>query len=155
MNEALISALAALTGSALGGLTPIISNYLIQQGLTQRELLTRELTERQSLYGEFIRFGTTLYVSVITKDPRDERFDDLISLYAILNRIRLYSSAAVIQAAEDFATRMVESYAKPAISLEDLRNATLKPHVDPLNNFSFQCRQELEQIFRFHYSRKS
>ena len=59
MNEALISAVAALTGSAVGGITPIISNYLIQRGLTDREL-TRELAERQNLYSEFIRFGTTL-----------------------------------------------------------------------------------------------
>jgi hypothetical protein len=48
MNEAVVSAVAALTGSALGGLTPIISNYLIQRGLTQRELLTHELVERQT-----------------------------------------------------------------------------------------------------------
>jgi hypothetical protein len=33
MNDAMISAVAALTGSALGGLTPIVSNYLIQRGL--------------------------------------------------------------------------------------------------------------------------
>jgi len=46
MNNALISAVAALSGSALGGITPIISNYLIQRGLTQRELLNRELAEQ-------------------------------------------------------------------------------------------------------------
>jgi hypothetical protein len=80
MSEAFISAVAALTGSALGGLTPIISNYLVQRGLTQRELLTRDLVERQNLYAEFIQFGTTLYVSATTKEPRDENFDDLVNL---------------------------------------------------------------------------
>jgi hypothetical protein len=37
MNTAALSALAALGGSALGGITPLVSNYLIQRGLTRRE----------------------------------------------------------------------------------------------------------------------
>ena len=32
MNPAALSALATLGGSALGGLTPLVSNYLIQRG---------------------------------------------------------------------------------------------------------------------------
>lgn len=155
MNDALISAVAALTGSALGGVTPIISNYLIQRGLTERELLTRELAERQNLYSEFIRFGTTLYVKATTKEPQDENVDDLVTLYALVNRIRLYSSAPVIKAAQDFAALVTEKYGSAAISMEALRSATLKPHVDPLNAFSIQCRQELDEIFRRHYPRKT
>jgi hypothetical protein len=152
MNEALISAVAALTGSAVGGLTPIISNYLIQRGLTERELLTRELAERQNLYSEFIRFGTTLYVKAITKEPKDENFDDLVALYALVGRIRLYSSAPVIKAAQDFAALVAEKYGSAAISIEDIRSATVKPHVDPLSAFSLQCRQELEELSRRHYA---
>jgi hypothetical protein len=155
MNEAVISAVAALTGSALGGLTPIISNYLIQRGLTQRELLTHELVERQNLYAEFIRFGTTLYVSATTKEPQDENLDDLVKLYALVGRIRLYASAPVIEAAQDFAALVTEKYGSAAISIEDLRSATLKPHLDPLHPFSVQCRKELEEIFHHYYSRKT
>ena len=155
MNDAVISAVAALTGSALGGLTPIISNYLIQRGLTQRELLTHELVERQNLYAEFIQFGTTLYVSATTKEPQDESFDDLIKLYALVGRIRLYASAPIIEAAQDFAALVTEKYGRAAISIEDLRSATLKPHLDPLHPFSIQCRQELEEIFHHYYSRKT
>jgi hypothetical protein len=155
MNEAVISAVAALTGSALGGLTPIISNYLIQRGLTQRELLTHELVERQNLYAEFIRFGTALYVSATTKEPQDENLDDLVKLYALVGRIRLYASAPVIKAAQDFAAVVTEKSASAAVSIEELRSATLKPHVDPLHPFSVQCRKELEEIFHHYYSRNT
>jgi len=155
MNEAVISAAAALTGSALGGLTPIISNYLIQRGLTQRELLTRELVERQNLYAEFIRYGTTLYVSAMTKEPQDENFDDLVALYALVGRIRLYASAPVIEAAQDFAALINEKYGSAAVSTEDLRSATLKPHLDPLHPFSVECRKELEEVFHHYYSRNT
>jgi hypothetical protein len=155
MNEVVISAVAALTGSALGGLTPIISNYLVQRGLTQRELLTHELVQRQNLYAEFIRCGTTLYVSVTTKEPQDENLDDLVKLYALVGRIRLYASAPIIEAAQDFAALVTEKYGSAAISIEDLRSATLKPHLDPLQPFSVQCRKELEEIFHHYYSRKT
>jgi hypothetical protein len=155
MNEAVISAVAALTGSALGGLTPIISNYLIQRGLTQRELLTHDLVERQNLYAEFIKFGTALYVSAATKEPQDENLDDLVKLYALVGRIRLYASASVIEAAQDFAAMVTEKSASAAISIEELRSATLKPHVDPLHPFSVQCRKELEEIFHHYYSRNT
>jgi hypothetical protein len=155
MNAAVVSAVAALTGSALGGLTPIISNYLIHRGLTQRELLTHELVERQNLYAEFIRFGTTLYVSATTREPQDENVDDLVKLYALVGRIRLYASAPVIEAAQEFAALVTEKYGNAAISIEELRSATLKPHLDPLHPFSVQCRKELEETFHHYYSRKT
>lgn len=60
MDGAVISALAALGGSALGGITPIMSNYLIQRSMTEREMLSRELVSRQTLYSDFIKFGTKL-----------------------------------------------------------------------------------------------
>jgi hypothetical protein len=52
MNGAVISALAALGGSAFGGITPLISKYLIQRGMTAREMLSRELVSRQTLYSD-------------------------------------------------------------------------------------------------------
>lgn len=148
MNEALLSALAALTGSALGGIAPIVSNYLIQRGLTERELLTRELSERQALYSSFIQLGVTLYVRATTKAPEDENLDDLVQLWAIVSRVRLYASRPVIDAAEEFAALITRTYGSAPVPIEDLRSATLAPHVDPLNSFSSRCREELRQVFR-------
>ena len=155
MNDALISAVAALTGSAVGGLTPLISNYLIQRGLTERELLARELTERQNMYSEFIRFGTAVYVKAITNEPQNESFDDLVALYTLVGRIRLYASALVFKAAEDFAALVTEKYGNAAIPIEVLRSAAVKSRVDPLSAFSIASRKELEEISRRHQSRKT
>jgi hypothetical protein len=148
MNPALLGALAALTGSALGGVAPIVSNYLIQRGLTERELLTRELGERQALYSHFIQLGITLYVRVTTRAPEDECMDDLVQLWAVVSRIRLYASEPVIEAAEEFAAQITRTYGSAPVPIEDLRTATLAPHVDPLNSFSSRCREELRQVFR-------
>ena len=106
MEAAALSALAAIGGSAFGGLTPLVSNYLIQRGMTKRELLSRQLAERQSLYSEFIQFATKVYVSATTKQLDD--MDDLIALYALVGRIRLVASNPVTEAAEDFARRVTK-----------------------------------------------
>jgi len=141
MNPATLSALAALGGSALGGITPVISNYLIQRGLTKRELLSRQLDERQTLYADFIQFATKVFVNATTKSLDD--IDDLVALYALVSRIRLFASEPVIQAAEAFAARVTKRYGEASLSIEDLRNATVAPHVDPLHDFSTLCRQEM------------
>jgi hypothetical protein len=141
MNTATLSALAALGGSALGGITPLISNYLIQRGLTKRELLSRELADRQTLYAEFIQFSTKAYVNATTKQLDDA--GDLIALYALVSRIRLFASEPVITAAEQLATRVTRRYGEAALTMEDLKTQTLSPHVDPLHDFSTLCRQEM------------
>jgi hypothetical protein len=146
MDAALISALAALAGSALGGITPILSNYLIQRGLTERELLGRELASRQTLYSDFIQFGTKIYVSATTKELDDT--NELVALYALIGRIRLFASDPIIEAAEQFAMLMTQRFGEPAMTLEDLRSAALTQHVDPLNEFSSRCREELRLLLR-------
>jgi hypothetical protein len=144
MNGAEISAIAALSGSALGGLTPIIGNYLVQRGMTEREMLERELGARQSLYSNFIQFAIKIYVDATTKEL--ERADDLVALYALISRIRLIASTPVIEAAEEFAANVTKRYGEKAISFEDLKNTTLSPHIDPLNEFSSRCRDELRSL---------
>jgi len=144
MNAASLSALAALGGSALGGITPLISNYLIQRGLTKRELLNREIADRQTLYADFIQFATKVYVDATTKNLDDT--GDLVALYALVSRIRLFASEPVISAAEQFAAKVTRRYGEASLSLEDLRNATIAPHVDPLHDFSTLCRQEMRSF---------
>jgi hypothetical protein len=146
MDGAVIGAMAALGGSALGGITPLISNYLIQRGMTEREMLSRELVSRQTLYSDFIQFGTKLYVSASTKQLDD--IDELVALYALISRIRLFASEPVIVAAEQFAMQMTERFGEAAMTIEALKSETLTHHADPLNVFSSRCREELRLLLR-------
>jgi len=146
MTGAEISALAALAGSALGGVTPIISNHVVQRSLMRREMLGREFEERQNLYAEFIRFGAKVYAEARTSNL--EKLDDLVLLYSYVSRIRLLASDAVIQAAEDFANLVTRRYGETNLTLEGLREAALETHVDPLNQFSSCCRGEIRMLLR-------
>ena len=93
------------------------------------------------MYADFIKFATKVYVTATTKTLDD--VDDPVALYALVSRIRLFASEPVIEAAEQFAARVTKRYGEAALSMEDLRNATLAPHVDPLHDFSSLCRQEM------------
>lgn len=146
LTSAELSTLAALAGSAIGGITPLISNQLIQRSVTKRKLLSRELSERRSLYAEFIRFAATVYVQATTTNLK--KLDDLILLYALVGRIRLLGSPPVIHAAETFVTVVTRRFGENNLTVEDLRVASLAPHIDPLNEFSLRCREELRNLFR-------
>lgn len=146
MDGAVVSALAALGGSAFGGITPLLSNFLIQRGMTEREIMSRELVSRQTLYSDFIQLGTRIYVSASTKEVDDA--DELVALYALISRMRLFASEPVIEAAERFAAQMTERFGETAMTIEALRSATVSRHADPLNVFSSCCREELRALLR-------
>jgi hypothetical protein len=119
---------------------------LIQRGLTERELLSRELASRQELYSDFIQFGTKIFVSAMTKNL--DEANELVALYALIGRIRLFASAPIIEAAEQFAMQMTQRFGEPAMTFENLRSVSVAHHLDPLNVFSSRCREELRSLFR-------
>jgi len=147
MVSAEISALAALAGSAIGGIAPLISNRVIQRNMTERELLGREFAERQSLYAEFLRAAAEVYVQATTTNL--EKLDGLILLYSLIGRIRLMGSKPVIKAAEEFAHLVTKRFGEKNLSMEDLREVALQPHVDPLYEFSSRCREEMHHLLRY------
>jgi hypothetical protein len=105
MDTALTSALAALGGSSLGALTPVLNNYLLQRSMRQRELINRELEQREVLYADFIKEASHLYANSIAHNL--ESLDDLVALYALVSRIWLLASAPVLREAEEFVKQIV------------------------------------------------
>ena len=69
MDASIISALAALTGTAVGGSTSVVANWLTQRTQIRAQWLQDEKNRRQILYRDFIeeasksatsmRFSTT------------------------------------------------------------------------------------------------
>jgi hypothetical protein len=54
MNPAAMSALAVFGGASVGSLSPVLSNYVLQRRVARRDLINREIAERQRLYSDFI-----------------------------------------------------------------------------------------------------
>ena len=144
-----VSVVAALAGATIGGITPLLSNYVSQRSITRRELLSRQLSERQTLYADFMSFAAKAYVQARTSHL--EKLDDLIMLYSFVGRMRLIASTPVLKAAEDFALLVSTKYGEEDVSIEEIREAALADRVEPLREFSLRCREELHRLTRSRF----
>jgi hypothetical protein len=145
MDSTLIGILSALGGSVIGASTPVLSNFVLQRSLTQRELTNREIAQREELYSEFIRQGTSCYAKALSQNL--DSIDEIVAMYALVNRIRLFASDSVLGAAEAFVKRLVETYGEKNMSIDQIMSAALQQHADPLNDFALKCRFELQQVY--------
>jgi len=145
MDSTLTSVLAALGGSVIGATTPVLSNFVLQRSVTQRELTNREIAQREQLYSEFISQGTTCYAKALSQSL--ESLEELAAIYALVNRIRLFASSTVVEAADAFVRNLVGLYGETNMSIEQITSLALEKHPDPLNDFALKCRAELRKLY--------
>ena len=122
------------------------TTWINQHNQTVRELTQARLRERERLYGEFITEASRLAVDAVSHSL--ETFEKLVILYGIMGRIRLVSGEEVLAEAEKCCRRIVELYARPNITVEQVGAAFDPDELDPLKPFSATCRAELLKISR-------
>ena len=144
MNASVITALAALAGAAIGGLTSVVASWLTQQMQARTRQLVRDLGRRQKLYKDFIEDASRFYVDALQHDKAD--VSSLIGLYAMISRMRVLSSPKVIESADKIARTIVDTYLAPNKTFPELREMMVKGALDPLRDFSEACRTELQSL---------
>lgn len=144
MDNTLTGIMAALGGSVIGASTPVLSNFVLQRSVTQRELANREIGQREELYSEFIRQGASCYAKALSQSLQS--IDEVVAMYALVNRIRLFASDEVVESAEAFVKKLVEKYGETNMSIDQITVA-LEQHVDPLSDFALKCRSELRNVY--------
>jgi len=143
MDASYFSAIAGLTGAAIGGLTSLATSWITQQ--TQSRQREREIgrTRRERLFTAFIEEASRLFADALGHEKDD--VNDLVRLYALVARMRLAASPAVIEAAEHVAQAVILAYQAPNRTLRELHLFARDGHMDPLLEFSEACRAELMQ----------
>jgi hypothetical protein len=142
MDTAYISALAALAGSAVGGLTSLTASLLMQRAQFKAQQFAHHIGRRGDLYKEFIEDASKTFADAIEHDAVDA--SKLVRLYALVSRMRVLSSQAVIDQADRVMRMIVETYRSPNRPIRDIVGHNLKSEVlDPLRDFSNACRDEL------------
>ena len=144
MDVSIISALAALTGAAVGGLTSGIANWLSHRGQLRAQWILHEKTRRQTLYRDFIEDAAKCYIDALQHDKAD--IPGLVSLYAKLSAMRAVSSKKVVQCADDVVRKILDIYLEPGKSFVELREMAIDGTIDLLRGFSEGCRDEFEQM---------
>jgi len=142
-NPASISALAAIFGSLVGALASSVSTWITQRHQDRRDILVKRVFQREQLYSDFISESARAMA-----DALQHNFDDpnqLIPTYALMSRMRLSSSSAVLASAEKVVQNILDTYSEPNLTPEEMQSKTAK-HEQPLREFSNICRAELETM---------
>lgn len=144
MDTSVITALAALTGAAVGGLTSGIANWLNQRSEVRAQWILHEKSRRQILYRDFIEEASKCYIDALQHDKAD--IPGLIGVYAKLSAMRALSSKTVVQRAEDVARKILDTYLEPDKSFVELREMAIDGTIDLLQGFSDACHDEFEEM---------
>jgi hypothetical protein len=149
MNIAYISALPALAGSAIGGLTTGITTWLNQRSMAIAGQLAHELSRRQVLYKDFIVAASKAYAeALVVSEPKIE---ELIALYAMISGMRVMSSTNIIACAERVLLETTAAYFEPNRTAPELRDLIKSEKgVDPLKDFAEAVREEGRQFARIY-----
>ena len=147
MDTNLITALAGVFGSLVGGTASVATTWITQRTLSHRDLFRIEVRKRERLYGEFISECSKAIIDSIERTL--DKPKTLLPIYELLNRIRLTASEPVLTEAERTLTRISEQYFGPNLSLEDLRALIRSGRdSDPIRPFGEACRAELSSLHR-------
>jgi len=146
MDAAVVSAMAAVFGSFVGGSATVVTAWVTQKTLSKRELIGAEIRQRETLYGEFIRECSKCFIDSFSHAL--DRAETLLSVYELLNRIRLSASDAVLAEAENTLRQITEQYFSPNLSTEEVHARVRSGSADPVKRFGDACRAELRSMKR-------
>ncbi len=144
MDSAIITAMAAACGSLVGAAATIVTTWITQRTQTVHAEREATLRDREALYGEFITEASRLAIDALSHSL--EKPDTFVKLYGILGRIRLVAADPVLAAAEACCRQIAELYARPILTIEQIRVAIERDRLDPIRDFSVACRKELLEI---------
>ena len=144
MDTVLLTGMSGVLGSLVGGSATVATAWITQKTANRRDVIQTEVRKRETLYGEFIgecakllfdAFGHTL-----------DKPETLLAVYALINRIRLSASAAVLVEAEHLLRRITEQYFSKNLSVDEMRELAHAEGTDPLRAFGEACRAELKAM---------
>ena len=141
MEPAYLSAVAALAGSTIGGLTSLTASWLTQHVQFSAQLRAGNLNKREELYKDFIDEASRWYADAFEHDKAE--IANLVGLYALVSRMRVFSSTAVVASADHVVRTIIETYLAPNKTFRDLPGVLDNDTMNPLRDFSNASRDEL------------
>jgi hypothetical protein len=144
MDATIVTAMAGVGGSLVGGSATVATAWITQRTLNKRELIGAEIRQREALYGEFIRECSRLVMDSFVHTL--DKPETVLPMYELLNRIRLSASDAVLAEAEHVLRQITEQYFSTNLTLEEMRALVRSGSADPLKSFGEACRVELKSM---------
>jgi hypothetical protein len=141
MDPAYVTAFAALAGSMIGGLTSLTTSWLTQHVQFRAQQLAQDLSRREELYKSFIEEASRWYADAYEHD--NAKVSNLVSLYALVSRMRALSSPEIVESADRVVAIIIETYLAPNKTFRDVPEILKSDAMNPLREFSNAVREEL------------
>ena len=143
MDVAYLSALSAIAGSLVGGLTSGFTTWLSQRSQARAGQLAREMSRRDDLYKDFIVAASKAHGSALVSD--EPQVQELVALYGMISRMRVMSLPRTVACAEKVMRVTTDTYFAPNKTIHELHDELTRSTtaIDPLKDFSEAAREEL------------
>jgi hypothetical protein len=142
MDIAYVSALSALAGSVVGGLTSTGMTWLTQRAQVRSGQLAHEFARREDLFRDFIVAASKTYgEALVSSEPQ---LPELIALYSMISRMRVLAAPRTVTSADKVMLTIIDAYFSPNHSVRQLRDLIKSgAGIDPLKDFSEAAREEV------------
>jgi hypothetical protein len=141
LDPAYISAFSALAGAAIGSLASFSSSWVTQRTQIRHTQREAERARLEALYSEFITESARLHGDALSRQKDDVA--DMVGLYALVGRMRLVSSQAVVMAADEVILGIVAAYQGPNLALHEVREYVQQGRMNYLVEFGEAARDDL------------
>jgi hypothetical protein len=143
MDAAYISAISALAGSVIGGLTTGFTTLLTQRSQARAGMVAHDLARREDLVKDFIVAASKIYGDAIVNN--EPKMPEIVDLYAMVSRMRVLSMPRSVACADIVMRSILETYFAPNRTVADIRELVKAggEGVDPLKDFAEAAREEL------------
>ena len=139
------TAIAGVLGSIAGASATVATAWVTQRAANKRQLLQAEINSRQALYGEFISECAKLLMDAFVRSL--DTPETLLPLYALVNRIRLCASPAVLREAQRLLERIADQYFSENLTIGQMRELARNHKTDPMMPFAEACRAEFKSMY--------
>jgi hypothetical protein len=141
VDPAYFSVFAALAGSTIGGLTSLTASWLSQHVQFRAQRRASDLSKREELYKNFIEEASRWFADAFEHDKAEVA--NLVNLYALVSRMRVVSSPAIVENADRVVRVIIETYGAPNKTFREVKEILDQNSMNPLREFSNACREEL------------
>lgn len=144
MDPAYLSALSALAGTLIGGLTSFFTSYVSLSVQANQARLSAQRAKREELYGGFLTQLAVLFGEALESTSMD--YGKLAVAFGLKGRLILIASPPVNESAEAALKFIMELYLAPPATGEEVRAMMDNGNVDPIGDFARTCRQEMQTL---------
>jgi hypothetical protein len=145
MDIAYISALSALAGSVVGGLTSGLTTWLSYRAQARAGRVAHDRSHREDLFKDFVVGASKLYGdAVLSSEPQ---LQELVGVYAMVSRMRLLCSPQTVDCAEKIMISTLDTFFAPNKTVREVHEMMKDGSgIDPLKEFSMAAREELRSL---------